>query len=107
MVGGVAPDAPVACVLSKVSSSLGLGLVLAVPRCGTSGAAPVVVQCASPGVLAGVIPVTKDAPTSCGSAPALDDDSPISGDDEASSSNEDAPAPVDDAPAVVDNFFFS
>ena len=31
VVGGVVPDAPVACVLSKVSSTLGLGLVLAVP----------------------------------------------------------------------------
>ena len=30
MVGGVVPDAPVACVLSKVSSTLGLGLILAV-----------------------------------------------------------------------------
>ena len=54
-----------------------------------SGAAPVVVECASPGVIAGLIPV-KDTPTSCGSDPALDDDSPISGDDDAS--------------AVVDNF---
>ena len=39
-----------------------------------------VVECASPGEISGVIPV-KDTPTSCGSAPALDDDSPISGDD--------------------------
>ena len=30
VVGGVVPDAPVACVLSKLSSALGLGLVLAV-----------------------------------------------------------------------------
>ena len=30
VVGGVVPDTPVACVLSKVSSTLGLGLVLAV-----------------------------------------------------------------------------
>ena len=37
------------------------------------------------------IPV-KDTATSCGSAPALDDDSPTSGDNDAS--------------AVVDNFYF-
>ena len=30
VVGGFVPDASVACVLSKVSSTLGLGLVLAV-----------------------------------------------------------------------------
>ena len=30
VVGEVVPDAPVACVLSKLSSTLGLGLVLAV-----------------------------------------------------------------------------
>ena len=30
VVGGVVPDAPVACVLSKVPSTLGLGLVSAV-----------------------------------------------------------------------------
>ena len=29
-VGGFVPDAPVACVLSKVSSTLGLGFVLSV-----------------------------------------------------------------------------
>ena len=51
----------------------------------------------------GVTP-DKDTPTSCGSAPALNDDSPISGDDDACSDDEDAPAPVDDAPAVVDDF---
>ena len=68
----------------------------------TSGAAPVVVECASSGVIAGAIPV-KDTPTSCGVAPGLDDDFPISGDDDASSPDEDAPVPVDDAPAVVDD----
>ena len=65
--------------------------------------APIVVECASLGRIAGVIPV-KDTPTSCGSAPTLDDDSPTSGDDDFSSSDEDAPAPVDDAPADVDYF---
>ena len=97
------PDAPVACVLSKVSSTPGLGLVRAVSLCGTSGAAPAVVECASPGEIAGVTP-DKDTPTPCGSAPALEADSPISGDDDASSSDEDASASADDAPAVVDDF---
>ena len=82
-VGGVVFDAPVACVLSKVSSTLGLGLVVSVSPCGTFGTAPGLVECASPGVLAGVTSV-KATPTSCGSAPALDYDSPVSGDDDAS-----------------------
>ena len=84
-VGGFFPDVPVACMLSKVSSTLGLGLVLAVSWCVTSGAAPAVVECASPGVIADVIPV-NDTSTSCGSAPPVGDDSPISDDDDASSS---------------------
>ena len=81
----------------------GLGLVLAVSRCSTSGAAPTAVECASPGVIAGVTR-DKDTSTSCGSAPTLVDDSPISGDDGASSPDEDAPAPDDDAAAVVEYF---
>ena len=112
MVGGFVPDASVACVLSNPRlfdwvlywrSRDGVHLVLAVSRCGTSSTAPAVVECASPGVIAGVIPV-KDTPTSCASSPALDDESPISGDDNAFSSNGDAPASVDNAPAVVDDF---
>ena len=104
MVGGFASDAPpVVCVLSKVSSTLGLSLALAISGCGTSGATPAVVECTSTGEITGVAP-DKDTPISCGSAPALDGDSSISGDDDALSSDKDAPAPVDDAPAVVDDF---
>ena len=98
-----APDAPFACVLSKAFSTLGLGLVLAVRRCGTSGATPPVVEGASPGEIAGAT-ANKDTSAFCGSAPGHDDDSPISGDDDASASCEDAPACVDDASAAVDYF---
>ena len=80
-VGGFFPDIPVACMLSKVLD----WVFLAVSWCVTSGAAPAVVECASPGVIADVIPV-NDTSTSCGSAPPVGDDSPISGDDNASSS---------------------
>ena len=81
----------------------GFGIVLAVSWCGTSGAAPAVVEYAPPGEIAGEAP-DKDTPISCGSASDLDEDSLISGDDGASSADGDAPASVDDAPAVVDDF---
>ena len=56
------------------------------------------------GIRCGPSPGRTDTPTSCGSAPGLDDDSPISGHDGASFADENAQAPVDDTPAVVDDF---
>ena len=125
------PDFPLACVLLKVSPALGLGLVVAVSCCGTSGATPTEAEGATPGEAVGetpdeikvVAPDDDNIPASCGGVPASDDGvavpdqiSPVPGDDtpvpaddapvsvEASSARgDDAPAPGEDTPASVDD----
>ena len=97
--GGVGPsisgdddlaDAPLLCVLSKVSLTLELGLALAVSCCGTFGASPGEVKgatpgeaaCATPGEIKNVTPDDDDTPASCrSSVPDSEDESPGPGDE--------------------------
>lgn len=57
--GGVAPDAPMARVLSKASSTFGLRLVQEVSSCDASGATPAGVDGVVPGEKAGATPSEK------------------------------------------------
>ena len=76
MAGESAPDAPLACVLSNFSSTVGLEFVLAASGCGAPGATPAGVEgptpheaaVASPGEMEGVAP-GEDFPPSCEKTP--------------------------------------
>ena len=84
MAGESAPDAPLACVLSNFSSTVGLEFVLAASGCGAPGATPAGVEgptpheaaVASPGEMEGVAP-GEDFPPPCGGGLAFDDGFPV------------------------------